>query len=274
MSPVGKVPANTKPVSQKNSSFVARNETEVAKATGFSIEFVRRVIKEEDFRTEEYKINGVNTIGVGHNTDTDPAYAQAHKAGKKVIISKEKVYDTMAKDLLAAKDSLSSWTNKAPLNAGQKEALLDVLFNVKQTTVKKSTLLKMIKNWKLQPKNIDEAVAHFNFVFVGKNVNTGLCQRRLQNMYDYAKEKPTEIALKSMEKMAHKCDSTFNVRLKTAKSIKEKSQIQNQKASFLETSKNIITKIKTSIPQKKPAPAKKQEVGFWEKITNWFKNLF
>lgn len=268
MSSVGKVPA------VKDSPIIARNEAEVAKVTGLSINFVKSVIKKEDIRTEEYTINGVRTIGVGHNTDADPAYAKAHKEGKTITISKEKIYDTLAKDLITAKDSLSSWTNKAPLNTGQKEALLDVLFNVKQTTLKKSTLLKMIKNWKIKPSNIDEAVEHFKFVFVGKNVNTGLCQRRLENMYDYAKEKPTEIALKSMEKMAYKCDSTFNANLKNAKTIKEKSQIKNQKLYFLETSKNLITKIKTTIPQKKPVTAKKQEVGFWSKVKNWFHNLF
>lgn len=268
MSPVGKVPV------AKGSPIIARNEAEVAKATGLSIDFVKSVIKKEDLRTEEYTVNGVRTIGVGHNTDADPDYAKAHAAHKTVTISKEKVYDTLAKDLITAKDSLSSWTNKAPLNTGQKEALLDVLFNVKQTTLKKSTLLKMLQNWKIKPSNIDEAVAHFKFVFVGKNVNTGLCQRRLQNMYDYAKEKPTEIALKSMEKMTHKCDSAFNANLKNAKTIKEKSKIKNQKLYFLETSKNLITKIKTSILLKKPAPAKKQEVGFWSKVKNWFHNLF
>jgi len=185
---------------------------EVVTATGLSSEFLTSIIKAEGFKTKQYKIAGVNTIGIGHNMDSDPKY----KGKKGLRLSEAKVYSLFTKDLLDAEEKANRYTkNKfASLNQGQKEATLDVSFNVKPTTFQKSPLVTAISEGRFE-----DAVTGFDFIAAGGKIHTGLCKRRIGNIERYAKGQHPDKAKIAINNIIEKCGASDDVTIAGQKAL-------------------------------------------------------
>jgi len=218
----------------------AKTKRDVSRMTGLGEEFLNEIISAEEFRTKEYLDSEKNrTIGIGHKV----VKADKNKIGK--TITNEKVYGTFATDLAVKLKELKVLTGGAKLNAGQKEALVDLSFNVGYGNMENSNLIRKIKAGK-----IDEAVTELDFTKTGGKVNAGLCRRRLEAVYDYSKENPTKLALKTMLTIKAKGEAVFNRRAKTSGHV-GRLQALEDKANYLIECERIIAKHKLLLQKRK-----------------------
>lgn len=255
-------------------SLSVKSPEEVAKQTGLSIDFVKRIMKEETLRLDEYVIGekpkdkpeeahkdkpkGPTLIGYGHNIDSDSNYP--FERGKS--ITKEQALYLLAKDLKKAKTDSEGMTAGVNLTLGQKEALIDMIFNGGPEKLRRSDLIKMIKAGK-----IDEAVKEFDMIRLNGEVNPTLCNRRIQNIYDYSKHNPTQAAAGIMTLLLGKAKAVYDEKIANAKSPQKKANLEAQKKQTFEKSDKLTKEIKDKVPVKKPVPpAKKPQKGFWETI--------
>lgn len=171
----------------------------VADATGLSPEFLSDVIKSEGFKTKQYSFGGIKYIGIGHNMNADPKCQKHSKCPK--TISEEQVYDIFKEDLLAARERIDRYTNKkfSSLNQGQREALIDISFNVKPSVLKKSALVKDVSEGKT-----DKAVKELGFVTANGKVLPGACKRRIRDIYLFAKQTPSKAAIEAVNDILQK----------------------------------------------------------------------
>lgn len=191
------------------------NEKELQKVvikTGYSSEFVKRMRKTEGLRTKQYKIAGVNTIGIGHNMDSDPKL----RGKKGVVLSESQVYDILAKDLLDAQEKINRYTNNkfASLNQGQKEVVTDVSFSQKLTTFKSGYLVKAISEGR-----VEDAVLGINTVAAGGKVLAGLCIRSIGNIDIYARGMQPDKAKMAINNIIEKCGGRDDVMIAGAKAM-------------------------------------------------------
>lgn len=239
----------------------AKNLHEVSTATGLSEEYLKEIVKAEKPMKQSYKLAGVNFIGIGHNMDADPEYKTALKNHTKITITDEKMYTTFAQDLLKKEATLDTMTNfkySSLKQKGRKEALLDVTYNVKPTTLETSPLISKVKNGQL-----DEAVKNFTFITAGGKVLPGLCTRRINNIYDYAKETYPDAKQK---KLIIETINTIVIKSGNRKDVKQ---------AAAEAIKNLNTDWENIKKQSaKPKVTQQKKEGFWSKVKNWFHNLF
>jgi len=220
--------------------YLARNEKDVAKVTGLSMEFLDKIIEVEKLKNEKY-LDGQNhpTIGIGHNIDADSHY----KSGNK--ITNEQAYNLFAHDLKTKLSEIKELTGNAKLNTGQKEAIIDLLFNVGYGKLKDTKLIEKIKAGK-----IDQAVAELDLVHAGGKVNTGLCKRRMENVHEYSKAKPTLLAIKTLEAIKNEGALVFRKKAKAARRSKRK-EIFADEFQYLKDCNKIITKVKEQLAKRK-----------------------
>jgi len=217
----------------------AKSLSDVAKMTGLKLDFLEKIVKVEKLKNKVYlDSEGHLTIGIGHNIDADKNYNLGDS------ISDEQAYNLFAKDLKVRLAEQKTLTGGAKLNTGQKQALLDVAFNVGYGNMQDTKLIKKIKTGK-----VNEAVSELDCVFAGGKVNTGLCKRRMENVYDYSKEKPTPVALNTLQVIKRKGESAFNKKIKIAcQSLKKGIKID--KEAYLKECNKIIQKISTRLHKK------------------------
>lgn len=161
-----------------------QTKEDVAKATGFSQEFVDKLIYFEGCKLYPYKDKTDNTtIGFGHNIDADKTYDFADKNQ----ITEPESYQLLAKDLLRVKKEVDICVGDAKLNQNQKEALSELIFNVGMTKVLKkkdsdeeTDLIKYIKKG-----DFDKASCEFNFITIDGEVHHQQCKRRFYDMVKF-----------------------------------------------------------------------------------------
>lgn len=177
---------------------------EVSKKTGLSMEFLKSVINAEGFQTKQYKIAGVNTIGIGHNMDSDPKF----KEKKGLKISESQVYGLFIKDLLDAEEKANRYTKGEfySLNQGQKETVLDISFNVKPTTFQKSPFVMAISAGRHE-----DAVKEIDYVAASGKILPGLCNRSIENIGRYARGQHPDKAKMAINNIIEKCGARSDV---------------------------------------------------------------
>lgn len=209
---------------------------------GYSKEYINRLVKHEGIRKKEYKINGVRTIGFGHNIDADKNY----KFGPE--ISEDQALMLLEKDL----DSCTRYINskakqeKIKLTDNQNEAITDLAFN---GGIGKAKEL-------LEAKSEDEILKVFqNNIYMGGEINPNLCNRRIYNIYKYFKDNPSEKVASKMQTILiiarKKYDTSY-----PNKTTKEKATYFEESQLFLnEIRKNVKNKPtlkKGCLPKKQP----------------------
>ncbi len=247
-----------KPVNSEPKIDVARVKTvaDVSAATGLSKDFINLIIDNETLQLKEYKVNGVRTIGFGHNIDADKNYKLGHK------ITEQQAYALLAKDLEVKQRELNVLVGNAKLKPWQKEALIDLLFNVGYGKLAKSDLIAKIKAGK-----IDEAVSEFNYVLLDGKANPSLCKRRIQNMYHYSKHNPSKRVSDSMEEVKNNGLVHYENKMKTA-TQKERLDIERGKNLYLQECNLVINVVKYRLA--KSESITNDEKGILEKIKSWF----
>jgi lysozyme len=209
------------------------NEIKVAKEAGLSREFVHRITDEEKLRLTMYKdAVGHKTIGFGHNIDADSHYHFGNK------ITEKQAYELLKKDLITKEKELSVLTKGKKLNQGQKEALIDVLFNVGYKKIQGSDLIE-----KIQKGQVTKAVSEFDYVGVNHKVNPTLCIRQINNMHDYSKNNPSPLAVKSMKKIEKMGVDFLEHEIKKETAWLDKLKLQTRKELYLQTTQPVIKKI-------------------------------
>lgn len=215
------------------------NVEDVSVYTGFSEDFIKKLIKREDMKLKMYKDSrGINTIGVGHNVDADPNYNLGDK------ITKKKAYELLAKDLLAKRKELRALISPTRLKQNQKEALMDLIFNTGVNKLQNTELIKKIKEGKFR-----EACQDFDFILTDNKVSPGLCKRRIQNIYDFSKDDPSEESLEAMEKIQSKGLKVVKQNVKKAKTIR-KLEMKMREALYKQETDYYIKKRKEEIKKK------------------------
>ena len=177
-----KIPASRKIVNVKNL-------TDVAKAMGISIDFVKQWKKIEDgpnfpensFHNKAYYDNvGVLTIGIGHAIQDDIARQELIKKYGDLELTNAEVCDLFASDLLKAEENIVAiigQNNYDNLPTPMKEALLDMVFNKGNAIIKDSEGLA----WCLKNGKYEAAINKFTNIksmSTGKEMS-GLAKRRL-----------------------------------------------------------------------------------------------
>lgn len=252
--------------------------------------FVDSVAKAENFHPTLYytekNIGGekvkIPTIGYGHQV-TDK---ELNKYNKNTVITKAEACKILAKDLKAKKDELSDLLEKdskgkripdkdlkvrlSDLNNGQFEALHDLVFQCGKGTLQNSLIIKHLKEGK-----IDEAVAGFrSFITYKGEANDGMARRRLQNIYDFTKEKPTVTAFKTMTEINIAVMSAYDKKIQAATNKKEKISLMSRKNLYKKDALAMITKLENEI--KKPSKQTKEtakapsQPSLFDKIKAWF----
>lgn len=233
---------------QKNKtiSFYYKTPEEVAKAIGLTPNFVKRVMNEEHLELKKYNLHGVNLIGYGHNIDSDKNYNYGS------TITPEQANTLLAKDLNASKTDIEKMTAGIKLTTGQKEALMDMSFNIGSGNLQKSNLIKMIQSGK-----VDEAVKEFDMINADNKVNVKLCFRRIQDIYDYSKHKPTKSTVSAMQTILDEAEIAYAEKIMNTK-IPLQYDLINKKALYFKKSYQLFEEIKNKVNTTKTIPKKPQ----------------
>lgn len=220
---------------EKHAEPIARTKEDVVEITGLRSKFVDKVIEFEGFETKEYKdANGNRTIGVGHNIDSDPYYNEGSK------ISEEKVYEYLAKDLKVAENKVKWYTNQRKFNQGQKEALVDLFFNVNHNSIENTDFLKHINKGEF-----DKAMGEMNFIKSGGEVYAALCIRRMEEIgmfYDGKHNKASVSAIqkiydKGLKALNEKIDKTTVLKKSYYRAVYDRHVLKSEGKAILEEAK-------------------------------------
>lgn len=230
---------------QKNKtiSFYYKTPEEVAKATGLTSDFVKRVMNEEHLELKKYNLHGVNLIGYGHNIDSDKNYNYGS------TITPEQANTLLAKDLNASKMDIEKMTAGVKLTTGQEEALMDMSFNIGSGNLQKSSLIKMIQSGK-----VDDAVKEFDIINSNNKVNINLCRRRIQDIYDYSKHKPTQTTLNTMQAILDEAEMAYAEKIMDEKTIQAQYNLIHKKALYFKKSYQLFKELQNKMYIKKTTP--------------------
>lgn len=170
------------------------SKIDIAQSTGFRPSFIKTITNSEGLRLGMYKCSAdKRTIGYGHNVDADPDYPY----GEAITI--EQANELLEKDLLTAKKSAINLVGKARYNKlrpGQKEALVDLTFNLGEAKLEKTNFINFVKKGQLE-----KAVGEMNFIYAANKVNSGLCKRRLSTIALFAEGTSYKSAQKQMKSL-------------------------------------------------------------------------
>lgn len=210
-----------------------KTKDDVVKLTGLSRDYINSLIEFEGLELEEYKdAAGIRTIGIGHNIEADANYAH----GK--VISEQRAYRLLAQDLINAQKSLDNMMGKVELDKGEREALVDLIFNVGPQKVKDTKLIELIKNG---DKN--KALGEFDFIHIGKSVNKHLCERRVSNIVRFCGGKYPQNSKAAIEEIVEKCKSSLDEKIKNSNFLK-KIYYQHQKRLFISEMDKVLERYK------------------------------
>ena len=188
----------------------------VCKNTGISRSFINRLIQFEGVE-RVLKSDPIErpVIGIGHDLACRPAselkkYKRLKAQGHK--LSDEEIYKLLESDILEAQKGLKKifGENYDKLNQGQKEALIDLTFNIGSGGLEKSKkLINHINNACEEiNNNPKKAAAHFlrsaqefDHRCGGDKVLPGLCKRRVNDILKFTNLSPGAMPKKVLEKL-------------------------------------------------------------------------
>jgi len=204
--------------------------SEVSKKTGLSQNYINRLINTEGLRLNEYNDErGIRTIGVGHNINSDPNY----KYGK--TITKEIALTLLTKDLNNSEKALNVMLDGQKLKPNQKEALVDMIFNMGAKKFEQTKLLQLIKQ-----KRFKEAPKEFDAIKAGKKVSIGLCLRRIENISRFSGEEPSIEAVKTMNKIYGQGVIACDKKIRKSRHFFDKIKNKINKVFFIREAKGYI----------------------------------
>lgn len=191
-------------------------KADVSKATGISADFIDRLIEFEGVKRQlsEDPIDRP-IVGIGHDLACRPKaelakYRKLKAQGHK--LSDKEIYQLLTKDILEAQSGLKRTlgANYSKLTRSQREALIDLVFNLGITSFRKSKkLIKHIedgcshlgKNPKKAAACFYNAATEFDQRSAGGRILPGLCKRRINDMILFTNHKPSQMPRKVLEKL-------------------------------------------------------------------------
>lgn len=155
---------------------------QVSANTQLDVEFLESLAKFEGVRPIRYKIDGGNTVGIGHFVDDDPQF----KGKQDISLTQDEIYGIFTEDLLKKeKDIEKAVPNFRSLSKGKYEALVDLFFNSKPKAL--TGIIDAVSHGKF-----DEAVKKMAIIYSGKKVSPGLSVRRIETIRLFAQgDNPT-----------------------------------------------------------------------------------
>jgi GH24 family phage-related lysozyme (muramidase) len=214
-------------------NFPVHNVKEIAADTGLSEKLVSTVISQESLRLDAYKDSaGFLTIGVGHNISADKSYKLGHH------ITKEQAYTLLRNDLMKAKTDLSSIVDVKNLSTGQREALVDLIFNTGKDRLANTKLVKYLNNGQF-----DAAASEFNFITTKGELVPGLCRRRIVDLNYFAQGTNKAAVKKAMKNLYARGLKKCEEKIKSARDMKTLVQCQKEKASFVSDSVRLMSSL-------------------------------
>lgn len=230
--------ADVKAIAEKNnlpkeyvSTFI---EHFVKQNPRYSKKFVTNLISNEGMRTKTYKdTSGKKTIGIGHNINADrTATKDVNGDGKKNYydkygdsITQAEMGKMLKEDLITAETHVYETVGKAKMTRSQREALIDVAFNVGEGNFKDcSKLTSHIKKG-----DMESAACEFNMIAGGGKVQPGLVLRNLNRMETFCDGKYTPKIVNKMITLRNK-----GLKVKHSKYYKHESKkiIEDAKKSM------------------------------------------
>lgn len=211
--PVTKLPVSEaayKP-EKGHKAYIKTTKEDVINQTGLRESFINELIENEDIKLNQYTDSaGKKTIGIGHNIDADPFYNYGQ------TITKEQAFELLKKDLIKAQNNLEALVGKKELkklklNQGQKEALVDLIFNVGIEKLTESKLIEKLKSGKLK-----EVPAEMNFILYKNGFSAALCKRRLQNIKAFNEDGSSAEAITAMQTLFKIGSENFNKKIEKA----------------------------------------------------------
>lgn len=204
------------PMTDKAKIKSVSTKADVCKVTGISMDFIDKLIAFEGVKRElsEDPIERP-IVGIGHDLACRPKselqkYRKLKARGYK--LTDKDMYQLLTKDILEAQNGLKKifGDNYNKLTRPQKEALIDLAFNLGTGTLSKSEkLIKYIKEGcKHKGKNPKKSAAcfynaaiEFDHRVAGGRVLPGLCKRRINDMIIFTGHKPSQMPRKVLEKL-------------------------------------------------------------------------
>ncbi len=210
-----------------------KTKDDVVKLTGFSADYIDSLIEFEGLKLEEYKdAAGIRTIGIGHNIETDSSYIY----GKR--ITEQRAYKLLAKDLLSAKKALNNILDGVKLDRGEQEAIVDLIFNVGARKIENTKLIEHIKSG-----NKEKALSEFDFIYVGRNVNKHLCERRVDNIVRFCGGKYPRYSKPAVEQIVKKGKHAIDKKIRNSGFLK-RMYYQYQKNLFISKMNEVLARYK------------------------------
>lgn len=200
----------------KKVSKTEKLKEKVCKNTGISKSFINRLIQFEGVE-RVLKSDPIErpVIGIGHDLACRPAselkkYKKLKAQGYK--LSDDEIYKLLESDILEAQKGLKRifGENYDKLNQGQKEALIDLTFNIGSGGLEKSKKLinhinnaceEMNNNPKKAAAHFFRAAQEFDHRCGGDKVLPGLCKRRVNDILKFTNLSPGAMPKKVLEKL-------------------------------------------------------------------------
>ena len=191
-------------------------KSDVCKVTGISMDFIDKLIAFEGVKRQldEDPISRP-IVGIGHDLacrskDELEKYRKLKARGYE--LSDKEMYQLLAKDIFEAQAGIKKVFKEEydMLSKKQKEALIDLTFNIGPSALAKSK--KLIKNIKEGCKHLHKnpkkaaacfynAAMEFDHRVGGGKVLPGLCKRRINDMMIFTGQKPSQMPRKVLEKL-------------------------------------------------------------------------
>lgn len=192
------------------------NKYDVCKATDISSDFIDKLTEFEG-KKRELSADAIQrpVIGIGHDLSCRPKselkkYKAMKAKGRK--LSDKEIYQLLAKDIVEAQNGLIKifGENYFKLTQKQKEALIDLAFNIGNGALAKSkNLIKYVneacnqktKNPKKSAAYFYKAAMEFDHRSAGGQIQAGLCKRRINNIIIFTGQKPSQMPQKVLRKL-------------------------------------------------------------------------
>ena len=209
-------PSEVSKLSDSQKIKAVSKKSDVSKMTGISMEFIDKLIEFEGVKRElsEDPISRP-IVGIGHDLACrSPKELQKYRRlkarGHKM--SDKEIYQLLTKDILEAQNGLKKTfgANYNKLTQPQKEALIDLIFNIGVSTFRDSKKLighinEGFKHKGKNPKKADacfyNAATEFDHRVAGGEVLPGLCTRRINEMMIFTNHKPSQMPRKVLNKL-------------------------------------------------------------------------
>lgn len=182
---------------------------EVSANTQLDVEFLESLAKFEGVRPTRYKIDGGNTVGIGHFVDDDPQF----RGQQNIFLTQDEIYGIFTEDLLKKeKDIEKALPNVSSLNQGQYEALVDLFFNCNPKALK--GVIDDVAHGKF-----DEAIKKMAIIYSNGQVAPGLGIRRIDTIERFAHGRNPEVAKATILGIVAKAKGRKDVELSAQKAL-------------------------------------------------------